>query len=111
MQEQEVMCIQEKVSGTVYLYLSSQQGLVRLQLISHRWGCPTNLPAQYHHNRDPCISLPSKKIPWSKCYNYKKYMKLVGPPGLEPGTSDEVACSGLWVGPMPPPYWPPGSNT
>jgi len=30
-------------------------------------------------------------IPWSKCYNYKISMEVVGPPGLEPGTK------GLWV--------------
>jgi len=25
-------------------------------------------------------------IPWSRRYNYKNVMQMVGPPGLEPGT-------------------------
>ena len=35
------MCIQEELSGAVYLYLSSQQGLIRIQLICHQRGAPS----------------------------------------------------------------------
>ena len=32
------------------------------------------------------VSWPPMKIPWSKSYNYKNSMDMVGPEGLEPST-------------------------
>jgi len=32
------------------------------------------------------VSWPRIKIPWSKRYNYKNFMEMVGPEGLEPST-------------------------